>query len=257
MIELKGWCPLYIGAGYGKSWVEAKKTELPVQVQEAIVRDGVGEWDGDVDALNDRFKIMMADFYVDSVKTWATKVEGESTIPTAEMGFLQSAIDSAKKGIKSRHLIGQLEGEVGDSILDTVDAFEELYGKLDLPEGAKLVEAEVVEVVDSMADFTVSPDDIRFAEVDHMAVMRSRLELTGIALSEDVVYVRFYESVESWGGYLNSLIATQQGDYPLTLVDDSGNLHETEHRVALPLLSLVTKYVLHNKLNMKVAAVNG
>lgn len=257
MIELKGWCPLYIGAGYGKSWVEAKKTELPVQVQEAIVRDGVGEWGGDVDALNDRFKVMMADFYVDSVKTWATKVEGESTIPTAEMGFLQSAIDSAKKGIKSNYLIGELEGEVGDSILDTVDAFEALYGNLDLPEGAKLVEAEVVEVVDSMADFTVNPDDIQFAEVDHMSVMRTRLELTGIALSEDVVYVRFYETVESWGGYLNSLIATQQGEYPLTLVDDSGNLHETEHRVALPLLSLVTKYVLHNKLNMKVAAANG
>lgn len=36
MVKIKDWCPLYTGAGYGRSWVEAKHVEIPVQVQNMI-----------------------------------------------------------------------------------------------------------------------------------------------------------------------------------------------------------------------------
>lgn len=55
MLKLDGWCPLYIGFGYGASWYNAKKTEVPVQVQNALIDEygdiGYPFWNGDIDSL--------------------------------------------------------------------------------------------------------------------------------------------------------------------------------------------------------------
>jgi DNA polymerase-1 len=58
MLEIEGWCPLYTGMGYGRNWYEAKHTEIPVQVQQAI-SDNYGDvgfdwWTGDAKELCDR-----------------------------------------------------------------------------------------------------------------------------------------------------------------------------------------------------------
>lgn len=56
MVEIDGWCPLFIGCGFGHNWYEAKKTEIPVQVQEYIegfAETGLSFWKGDVDELYD------------------------------------------------------------------------------------------------------------------------------------------------------------------------------------------------------------
>lgn len=55
MLDIEGWCPLYIGFGYGSHWYNAKKTEVPVQLQQEFV-DKYGEsgfpfWDGNIHNL--------------------------------------------------------------------------------------------------------------------------------------------------------------------------------------------------------------
>ena len=55
MLAIEGWCPLYIGFGYGSHWYNAKKTEIPVQLQNSII-DQYGEtgfpfWDGNIHEL--------------------------------------------------------------------------------------------------------------------------------------------------------------------------------------------------------------
>ena len=54
-LKIKGWCPLFIGCGFGRNWYEAKKTEIPVQVQDKFINTwgetGTDWWDGDTDEL--------------------------------------------------------------------------------------------------------------------------------------------------------------------------------------------------------------
>lgn len=55
MLAIDGWCPLYIGFGYGSHWYNAKKTEVPVQLQNEIVAEygetGFPFWNGDIHEL--------------------------------------------------------------------------------------------------------------------------------------------------------------------------------------------------------------
>ena len=56
MIDIEGWTTLFTGMGVGSTWYEAKKTEIPVQVQESLVgtfADNCPEWwNGDTPALS-------------------------------------------------------------------------------------------------------------------------------------------------------------------------------------------------------------
>ena len=55
MLNNEGWCPLFIGAGFGRNWYEAKNTEIPVQVQDSLIdrygESGLGWWSGDTNRL--------------------------------------------------------------------------------------------------------------------------------------------------------------------------------------------------------------
>ncbi len=54
-VKIEGWCPLYMGFGYGRDWKEAKKTEIPIQLQwewvEKYGETGYPFWDGNCDKL--------------------------------------------------------------------------------------------------------------------------------------------------------------------------------------------------------------
>lgn len=55
MLDIPEWCPLYIGFGYGSHWYNAKKTEMPVQLQQELT-DQFGDsgypfWNGNIDDL--------------------------------------------------------------------------------------------------------------------------------------------------------------------------------------------------------------
>lgn len=67
-VKIEGWCPLYMGFGYGSNWKEAKKTEIPIQLQwewvEKYGETGYPFWDGNIQNLMkwvhselDRFQI--------------------------------------------------------------------------------------------------------------------------------------------------------------------------------------------------------
>lgn len=62
------WCPLYMGFGWGTSWYQAKKTEVPIKLQWEFV-DKYGEtgyplWDGDCKKFCDSIPDLISEFEV-------------------------------------------------------------------------------------------------------------------------------------------------------------------------------------------------
>ncbi|PHE64464.1 DNA polymerase I [Bacillus toyonensis] len=49
-LEIEGFCPLYIGFGVGRSWYEAKKVEIPTELQEQLQgnHEEFPHWDGNI-----------------------------------------------------------------------------------------------------------------------------------------------------------------------------------------------------------------
>lgn len=67
-VVIEGWCPLYMGFGFGMSWYEAKKTEVPIQLQWEMVskwgNTGYDNWHQDGYELYKDVLVMLRDFSV-------------------------------------------------------------------------------------------------------------------------------------------------------------------------------------------------
>lgn len=77
-VAIKGWCPLYMGFGFGMSWYEAKKTEIPIQLQWEMVdqwgENGYPNWHQDGYELYQDVLVMLRDF---SVRHCANQISSE------------------------------------------------------------------------------------------------------------------------------------------------------------------------------------
>lgn len=62
------WCPLYMGFGWGRSWEEAKSTEIPIKLQWEFVEKygetGFPSWDKDINKFCDKVPDMIRDFEI-------------------------------------------------------------------------------------------------------------------------------------------------------------------------------------------------
>lgn len=77
-----GWAPLYVGGGYGENWYHAKKTEIPVELQDELVRKYAGKWnntgkgldwwDGNIERLYSWEVEKNNEYYAKRVKKYLT-----------------------------------------------------------------------------------------------------------------------------------------------------------------------------------------
>lgn len=78
MISLPGWCPLYVGLGYGNSWGQAKSQDLPVGVQDMILQVNqpnsthTYDWDGDIQSWYDYCERLRVEYMVKTVIEYCT-----------------------------------------------------------------------------------------------------------------------------------------------------------------------------------------
>lgn len=67
-VKMDGWCPLYMGFGFGMCWYEAKSVELPIRLQWELVNKygetGYPEWHGDGKELADSIPAILRDFHI-------------------------------------------------------------------------------------------------------------------------------------------------------------------------------------------------
>lgn len=87
-VNIEGWCPLYMGFGFGMSWYEAKSVELPIKLQWNLVDkwgiDGDSSWNGDGYELCKKVPDMLREFSInDSIQQLLDeKSQGEIIKPT-------------------------------------------------------------------------------------------------------------------------------------------------------------------------------
>lgn len=218
MVEIEGWCPLYIGAGFGMSWLDAKKTELPVQVQDDIVSSGkIDWWVGDGAGLVDWENSIIDEYKVKRINEYLANPENhDKPMAVAELGF----VDDLTKGV---------EGDVNAKLLWLS---EQGTVSSDLVHDANIIveEDEPVEV-----DYTsrINPESITFTEDNSPELHTGRAGLTGVSVDEanSIIYVKWSSINSAWNKTVLRLVDEFEGDYSLVVVDD-GELKQTSKKVS-------------------------
>lgn len=186
MLEIKGWCPLYIGAGYGTNWYDAKKTEIPVQVQDKIVNTwgetGLEWWNGDTEQLfywevgeiNDYKRDRVIDYLKDEAN-WG------QVFKPVENGFAHEVLDELKAG---RHIDGVVERDVHSDkdMIENLRQFCIAFGCMDLFEKAN-IQAPVY-TDDNKNVFDMEEDEEESPKVDPLVLVKARLKQMGLSFYE-------------------------------------------------------------------------
>lgn len=200
MLDIPGWCPLFIGSGFGTNWYDAKKTEIPVQVQDKIVNtwgdDGLSWWEGDtaelfdweVGEINDYKRDRVVN-YLKNEKNWG------KVLKPVENGFAHEVIEEINKG---RHVDGVVNKDIHTSkdMIENLEQFCIAFGIEDLFKDADIQKPNYDSVESSM------PEEVDEEEeqlrVDVKKVLMSRLETIGVGFlgtdDDRKLYFRYDEN---------------------------------------------------------------
>ena len=223
-ICIPGWCPLYIGAGFGRSWYEAKKTELPVQVQNQVVATlkedgsgGVSWWDGDASRLVPWEVLLVNTFKRDSVlaylkdesnrgKTLSPVVFGHVSELLHDLADSSGGCDAdgnvMVEGIvlsaeELQQVLAPLSAGASWGASDYVAAFSRVFGCEGIAAAAQVVD---VVVSDSPGKQKVSVDDVPEVVEDVWERAVAQVEVSGAAVVSDhqviLVSGRIFETVK-------------------------------------------------------------
>lgn len=133
-LEVEGFCPLYIGFGYGRSWYEAKSVELPIKLQAEIIEQ-YGEtgfpdeiWGGDIDKFCDGIPDMIRLSNIRSVVDNITSPDSQGkVIKPATMAYLYDILKEDERLIDKAIKNGYDGSELED--------YKTKYGLVELQEG--------------------------------------------------------------------------------------------------------------------------
>jgi len=114
MLDLEGWCPLYIGFGFGSHWYNAKKTEVPVQLQQEII-DKYGDkgfpfWGGNIHELYEWEVRQIYDYKVRRIREYLEDTENHNKVISPVISaFLFEVMPYVKSLDKLRGVVEQLK----------------------------------------------------------------------------------------------------------------------------------------------------
>lgn len=183
MLDIEGWCPLYIGVGFGKNWYQAKSTEIPVQVQDKMIdtwgNAGLDWWDGDVDKLykwevdeiNDyrRDRVIA---YINNENNWG------KVLSPIENSLAHEVLSEIEAGVEV-HGVVNTDVHSSKDMIENLEAFCVAFGYEDVFKKADIRKPEVSkkESIDSGND-GFSVDDIEEQSMED--ILNMRLKLIGV-----------------------------------------------------------------------------
>ena len=189
-VKIDGWCPIYMGFGYGNNWYEAKKTEIPVQLQEEIIsnfpatglvwRGNPAEFCRQIPDCIDNFTKKMVDEYLVDESHYG--------------GYMKTSIFSSMVDIL-KDTLGK--DNVPKDLQDMVDKYCEIRG-VSVPRGsfieAKLDNNSTDISTSSLVDtsFNMNDDDEEMSIAEKARVRDLRIETLGLYLDidEKIVYLK-------------------------------------------------------------------
>ena len=218
MIEIEGWCPLFTGMGFGATWYEAKGTEIPVQVQESLIRDYSENcpewWNGDVKVLSDFVNKAIDDYGLNRVVAYLKNESnwGKVLHPT-ENALLVGILKDIKKGKTYDGLVNAEGVEVSSSTKECVETFLKCFGMDDLIDKVDIQELSETSV-SLPSESKKHVEEVE--EIDPEEATRLRVESMGVVQSVNgdgkKIYFRFDENNPTLMSLVKKTIETNPGD---------------------------------------------
>lgn len=228
MLDNKGWCPLFIGAGFGRNWYEAKNTEIPIQVQESLIEAygdcGLAWWNGDTNRL--------CEFIVDEINLYGknrvinylSSCEKGKVLPPAVNSLAHDVIGAIKSGAVIDGCVCTDVSECSDTI-DNLKEFGKAFDCLDLVERAEVALPQHIEVSSNYDDEDEDYDNNEDA-VTWKATMEMYISSVGCYFrhgDEEGVYFRYTEDDPKFMKFLNGFFKSHPGDVDVFAVKDGEN----------------------------------
>lgn len=239
MLEMEGWCPLFIGCGFGTNWYEAKNIEIPVQVQEQLVHDygdtGVEWWSGDGAGLRDFIIKTINEYGRDRVLFYLKD-------PSVRGKVLAPAINALAHNVVDAILDGAvIEGCVRTDLIKSGDMLENLkefckaFDCMDLFEEADIKPAvHTEEKQDTGSDNDEEYDGEAVDSADVMEAIKARLKITGVVYDQGQedrrIYISYYND-ENFMGIVAQTLARYPGKSPVFAIKD-GELYSVDATVS-------------------------
>jgi hypothetical protein len=201
MIEIEGWTTLFTGMGVGATWYEAKKTEIPVQVQVSLIEKYADEtpdwWNGDIRVLSDFINNEIREYMKNRVISFLENENnwGKVLMPT-ENELCHEVVENMEKGVKYE---GQLEGiEVKSSkdMLENLEMFcrafgiEDLFAKADIKKPEEGIQTGGLSSDDDFEDDEKEEEEIDFKKMVSTQVSSMGVFLTPSSLGKKTLYFR-------------------------------------------------------------------
>lgn len=229
MLSIKGWCPLFIGCGFGRNWYEAKKTEIPVQVQDMMVNTygttGIGWWNGDTDRLYEWEVNMINDYRRDRVIDYLKDEENWGKVfSPVENTLAHEVMEEIKKGVKVHGVVSE-DFEIKSDMLENLYEFCKAFGIEDLYEKAN-IQRPVHD--NSQKELDEVEEDIDYEEVSSDELAKARVNIMGAYLEssskEKKIYFK-YSNDPTQRPLMNqiyNIIKKNPGDCEVFAVQDDG-----------------------------------
>lgn len=193
MLDIEGWCPLYIGAGFGTNWYDAKKTEIPVQVQQQMVdtwgEQGIDWWNGDTEKLFYWEVGLINDYKRDRVINYLKDEENwHKVLQPVENGFAHEVLEEVLSG---RHVGGVVDKDIhtDKDVVNNLGQFCKCFGLEDLFEKAD-IQRPVYKAVQEDNVATEIDDWEEESEEDKMRLLLARIKTMGVCYDGDNLYIK-------------------------------------------------------------------
>ena len=240
MLNKEGWCPLFIGCGFGHNWYEAKKTEIPIQVQDILINNygekGLDWWSGDTDRL--------CNFVVDEINNYSRdrvisylKDEGNhrKVLAPAVNSLAHSVVKAIRTGTKIEGCITADVHEKDDTIENLLE-FGKAFGCVELVEGANVQRPTEVVVEEDTSDDVVETDSL---EVSWKDTMKMYINTMGVYFKKahdadetDLIFFKYDEAKPAFMTYLRGFFGRHSGDTEVFAVKDDMSIYSTGIKIS-------------------------
>lgn len=229
MLDIKGWCPLFIGCGFGRNWYEAKKTEIPVQVQELMVNtwgeQGLDWWNGNTDKLYEWEINTINDYRRDRVLNYLKNEDNWGKVfSPVENSLAHEVMDEIKKGIDVHGVVTK-DFEIKEDMLENLQQFCKAFGVEELYEKANIQKPDHSQHQNKNLSVDEEDDD-DYQELSSHEIAKMRVEVMGAFMyysgSKPTVYFKYDASQVPLMNQIYKIIKNNPGKAEVIAVKEDG-----------------------------------